>query len=79
MSLRHFSGIQKKKGKHSQKAKEVQYSSKKNAKKDDPLNRISGVDSNAIAVFYNTDMKRTVCMQSDQSPLIIKWEHLKVE
>lgn len=71
--------LKKKKGKHSQKAKEVQYSSKKNARKDDPLNRISGVDSNPIVVFYNTDMKRTVCMQSDQWPLIIKWRNLKVE
>jgi len=34
--------------------------------KDDPPNRISGLDSNPILVFYNTDMKRTVCMQSDQ-------------
>lgn len=66
MSFKHFSGIKIKKGKHPQKAKEVQYSSKKNARRDDPLNRISGVDSNPIVVFYNTDMKRTVCMQSDQ-------------
>lgn len=45
--------------------KNVQYTSKKNARKGEPLNKISAVDSNPIVV-YNNDMKRTVCIQSDQ-------------
>lgn len=44
----------------------MQYTSKKNAREGDPLNRISAVDSNPIVVVYNIDMNRTVCSQSDQ-------------
>lgn len=65
MSLRHFS-TSKKRGKNSGKNRNVHCSSNKNARKGDPLNRISAVDSNPIVVVYNIDMKRTVCMQSDQ-------------
>lgn len=66
MSHRYFSKSFFKKGKNSTKKKNVQYTSKKNAREDDPLSRISAVDSNPIVVVYNIDMNRTVCLQSDQ-------------